>query len=135
MGINEPAARLRPRTEPSDPAETGVLIVDLAALADNWRTMLGWPRSGMRRGEGRRYGLARARDARGCSAGCRTCRATPSKAKWSAVANDATIYAGRLAWRGATSPPPILYQPGLLGEIDEWAATGRSPKPRSIDTG
>ncbi len=97
MGINEPAARLRPRTEPSDPAETGVLIVDLAALADNWRTMArlagGAECGAVVKADAYGLGLAPAMRAL-LSAGCRTffvANVVEGEAA-RAVAHDATIY-------------------------------------------
>jgi alanine racemase len=136
MGIIEPATRLRPRTETSDPAETGVLTVDLAALADNWRTMA-------RLAPGAECGAVVKADAYGLgltpvmralrAAGCRTffvANVVEGEAA-RAVAPDATIYvldglvpgaARRLA---AADLIPAL---GSLGEIEEWAAAGGKPK-------
>ncbi len=136
MGIIEPAARLRPRTETSDPAETGVLTVDLAALADNWRTMArlaaGAECSAVVKADAYGLGLAPVMHALR-SAGCRTffvANVVEGEAA-RAVAPDATIYvldglipgaARRLA---AADLIPAL---GSLGEIEEWAAVGGKPK-------
>ncbi|MBG0802367.1 MAG: alanine racemase [Methylocystis silviterrae] len=144
MGINEPAARLRPRTEPSDPAETGVLIVDLAALADNWRTMArlagGAECGAVVKADAYGLGLAPAMRAL-LSAGCRTffvANVVEGEAA-RAVAHDATIYVldglvpGAAPRLVAADLIPAL---GSLGEIDEWAATGRKPKAAiHFDTG
>ncbi len=144
MGIIEPAARLLPRTEPLDPAETGVLTVDLSALADNWRTMARLA-SGAECGavvKADAYGLGLAPAARALlSAGCRTffvANVVEGEAA-RAVAPDATIYvldglvpgaARRLA---AADLIPAL---GSLGEIEEWAATGGMPRAAiHFDTG
>ncbi|MGJ0394742.1 MAG: alanine racemase [Methylocystis sp.] len=144
MGIIEPAARLLPRTEPLDPAETGVLTVDLAALADNWRTMARLA-GGAECGavvKADAYGLGLAPAARALLlAGCRTffvANVVEGEAA-RAVAPDATIYvldglvpgaARRLA---AADLIPAL---GSLGEIEEWAATGGRPRAAiHFDTG
>jgi alanine racemase len=144
MGIIEPATRLRPRTETSDPAETGVLTVDLSALADNWR-MMARLAGGAECGavvKADAYGLGLAPTMRALlSAGCRTffvANVVEGEAA-RAVAPGATIYvfdglvpgvARRLI---AADLVPAL---GSLAEIEEWAATGRQPKAAiHFDTG
>lgn len=144
MGIIEPAARLRPRTEPSDPAETGVLTVDLSALADNWRTMARLA-SGAECGavvKADAYGLGLAPAVRALlSAGCRSffvANVIEGEAA-RAVAPDATIYVldglapGAARRLVAADLVPVL---GSLIEIDEWATTGRKLKAAiHFDTG
>ncbi|MFO1102430.1 MAG: alanine racemase [Methylocystis sp.] len=144
MGIIEPAARLLPRTEPLDPAETGVLTVDLAALADNWR-MLARLASGAECGavvKADAYGLGLAPAVRALLlAGCRTffvANLVEGEAA-RAAAPDATIYVldglvpGAARRLVAADLIPAL---GSLGEIDEWAATGHRPKAAiHFDTG
>ncbi|MBM3563322.1 MAG: alanine racemase [Alphaproteobacteria bacterium] len=144
MGIIEPAVRLRPRTETSDPAETGMLTVDLSALADNWRTMA-------RLADGAECGAVVKADAYGLglapamrallSAGCRTffvANVVEGEAA-RAVAPDATIYVldglvpGAARRLVAADLVPAL---GSLGEIEEWATTGHKPKAAiHFDTG
>ncbi|MGJ0503810.1 MAG: alanine racemase [Methylocystis sp.] len=144
MGIIEPAARLRPRTEPSDLAETGVLTVDLSALADNWRTMArlagGAECGAVVKADAYGLGLAPAMRAL-LSAGCRTffvANVVEGEAA-RAVAPGATIYVldglvpGAAPRLVAADLIPAL---GSLGEIDEWAATGRKPRAAiHFDTG
>ena len=144
MGIIEPAVRLRPRTEPSDPAETGVLTVDLSALAENWRTLArvaGDAECGaVVKADAYGLGLAPAMRAL-LLAGCRTFFVANVLEGEAArmVAPDATIYVldglvpGAARRLMAADLIPAL---GSLGEIDEWAATGRRPKAAiHFDTG
>jgi len=144
MGIIEPAVRLRPRTEPSDPAETGVLSVDLAALADNWRTMTRLAGSAecgaVVKADAYGLGLAPAMRAL-LSAGCRTffvANVVEGEAA-RAVSQDAAIYVldglvpGAARRLFAADLVPAL---GSLGELDEWATAGRKPKAAiHFDTG
>jgi alanine racemase len=144
MGIIEPAARLLPRTEPLDPAETGVLTVDLSALADNWR-MLARLAAGAECGavvKADAYGLGLAPVAHALlSAGCRTffvANVVEGEAA-RAVAPDATIYVldglvpGAARRLVAADLIPAL---GSLGEIEDWAATGCKPRAAiHFDTG
>jgi alanine racemase len=144
MGIIEPAARLRPRTELFDPAETGVLTVDLSALADNWR-MMARLAAGAECGavvKADAYGLGLAPAVRTLlSAGCRTffvANVVEGEAA-RAVAPDATIYVldglvpGAALRLVAANLIPAL---GSLGEIEEWATTGHRPRAAiHFDTG
>jgi alanine racemase len=144
MGIIEPAARLRPRTEPSDPAETGALTVDLSAIADNWRTMArlagGAECGAVVKADAYGLGLAPAMRAL-LSAGCRTffvANVVEGEAA-RAVAPGATIYVLDGLVPGAATrlvAADLIPALGSLGEIDEWAATGRKPRAAiHFDTG
>ncbi|MGD9542726.1 MAG: alanine racemase [Methylocystis sp.] len=144
MGIIEPAARLRPRTEPSDPAETGVLTVDLAALADNWR-MMARLAGGAECGavvKADAYGLGLAPVMRALlSAGCRTffvANVVEGEAA-RAVAPEATIYVFDGLVPGAAPRlvvADLIPALGSLEEIAEWAGTGRNPRAAiHFDTG
>ncbi|MEF3365986.1 alanine racemase [Methylocystis sp. 9N] len=134
MGIIQPAARLRPRAEPSEPAEAGALTVDLSAIAHNWRTLAGLA--------GRAecgavvkadaYGLGLPPVMRALlTAGCRTffvANIIEGEAART-LSPEATIYvldgiAPGLAHRlvDANLTPAL----GSLSEIDEWAAMGRA---------
>jgi alanine racemase len=144
MGIIEPATRLRPRTETSDPAETGVLTVDLSALADNWRMMArlagGAECGAVVKADAYGLGLAPAMRAL-LAAGCRTffvANVVEGEAA-RAVAPDATIYVFDGLVPGAARrliAADLLPALGSLVEIEEWAATGRKPKAAiHFDTG
>jgi len=144
MGIIEPATRLRPQTETSDPAETGVLTVDLSALADNWR-MMARLASGAECGavvKADAYGLGLAPAMRALLvAGCRTffvANVVEGEAA-RAVAPDATIYVFDGLVPGAARrliAANLLPALGSLVEIEEWASTGRKPKAAiHFDTG
>lgn len=134
MGIIEPATRLRPRTDRTDPAETGVLTVDLAAIADNWRTMArlcGEAECGAVV-KADAYGLGLAPVMRALlSAGCRTffvANVIEGEAA-RALTPDSTIYVLDGLVPGAASrliAANLLPALSSLCEIDEWAATGRA---------
>lgn len=144
MGIIEPATRLRPQTETSDPAETGVLTVDLSALADNWR-MMARLAGGAECGavvKADAYGLGLAPVMRALlAAGCRTffvANVVEGEAA-RAVTPDATIYVFDGLVPGAARrliAADLLPALGSLVEIEEWASTGRKPKAAiHFDTG
>ncbi|TLG73989.1 alanine racemase [Methylocystis sp. B8] len=144
MGIIEPATRLRPQTETSDPAETGVLTVDLSALSDNWR-MMARLAGGAECGavvKADAYGLGLAPVMRALlAAGCRTffvANVVEGEAA-RAVAPDATIYVFDGLVPGAARrliAADLLPALGSLVEIEEWASTGRKPKAAiHFDTG
>lgn len=134
MGIIQPAARLRPRAEPSEPAEAGALTVDLSAIAHNWRTLAGLAGGAECAAvvKADAYGLGLAPVMRALlTAGCRTffvANVVEGEAA-RALSPEATIYvldgvAPGLALRlvDANLTPAL----GSLSEIDEWAATGRA---------
>lgn len=136
MGIVEPRPlpRSLPGAESSEPLETGLLAVDLAALADNWRAL------GRIGADAECAGVVKA-DAYGVglqqtiptllAAGCRTFFVANLREGEAAraLAPQATIYvldgvapgcALRLAAAGLR--PTI----GSLAELDEWAAVSRT---------
>ena len=134
MGIIEPAARLAPNIELSEPVETGLLTVDLGALADNWRKLAAL-------GDGAECGAVVKADAYGLGlapvlrtlrkAGCRTffVANVVEGETARALAPEATIYvldglapgcALRLA---AANLRPTL---GSFAELDEWTAARRT---------
>lgn len=134
MGIIETADRVRPCADLIEPVETGLLTIDLAALADNWRRLAAVA-SGAECGavvKADAYGLGLAPVMRTlCAAGCRTFFVTNVGEGEAARARapDAAIYvldgvapgcAMRLAAAGLR--PTI----GSLEELDEWAATSRT---------
>ncbi len=132
MGIISPAERLRARTDPTEPVETGLLTVDLGALAANWRELAnlvaGADCGAVVKADG--YGLGQAAVMRALTAaGCRTFFVANllEGETARALAPEATIYvldgivpgcAPRLA--SARLRPCI----GSFAELEEWAAAG-----------
>ncbi|MEK8093428.1 alanine racemase [Methylocystis sp. IM3] len=131
MGILSPAERPVAAIDPSEPIETGVLTVDLGALAANWRQLSSAARGAecgaVVKADG--YGLGQAAVMRAlASAGCRTFfvanLAEGETAR--ALAPHANIYvldgvapgcAPRLA---AAALRPCI---GSFAELEEWSAT------------
>ncbi|PPD43704.1 MAG: alanine racemase [Methylocystis sp.] len=132
MGIISPAERLLSRADPSEPVETGLLTIDLAALAANWRKLAslsgGAECGAVVKADG--YGLGQGAAMRALSAaGCKTFFvANLLEAETArALAPDAAIYvldglvpgcAPRLA---AARLRPCI---GSFAELEEWAAAG-----------
>lgn len=133
MGIIQPAEAVA-APECAEPAETGLLTIDLGALADNWRRIaaLGGGAECAAVVKADAYGLGLAPVMRALlEAGCRTFFVANVREGEAAraLAPDATIYvldgvapgcACRLAAAGLR--PTI----GSVEELDEWAATSRT---------
>jgi alanine racemase len=134
MGIISPAERLSPVADPSDPVETGLLTVDLAALVANWRKLaeisVAAECAAVVKSDG--YGLGLAPVMRALfAAGCRTFFVANLLEGQTAraLAPEAAVYvldgvvlgnAPRLA--EARLRPCI----GSFAELDDWAAESRA---------
>lgn len=132
MGIMEPPALAR--VDPSQPVETGLLDIDLSALADNWRALgavaQGADCAGVVKADAYGLGLDEVVPTL-LAAGCRTLFVANLREGEAAraLAPDATIYVldgvapgcgMRLA--AAHLRPTI----GSFPELEEWAAIGRT---------
>jgi alanine racemase len=132
MGIISPAERLSPTADPSEPAETGLLTIDLAALVGNWRKLAKHAGAAECAAvvKADAYGLGQAAAMRALSAaGCRTFFVANLLEGETArvLAPDAAVYvldgvvpgcAPRLA---AARLRPCI---GSFAELDEWTAAG-----------
>jgi alanine racemase len=132
MGIISPAERLLAPADLQEPVETGLLTVDLSALASNWRkvaSLAGGAECGaVVKADG--YGLGQTAVMRALAgAGCKTFFVANllEGETARALAPEAAIYvldgvvpgcAPRLAAAGLR---PCI---GSFGELDEWAAAG-----------
>lgn len=132
MGIISPAERQLAACDSTEPVETGLLTIDLPALAANWRKLAGLAGSAecgaVVKADG--YGLGQAAVMRTlASAGCRTFFVANllEGETARALAPDAAIYvldgvapgcATRLA---AAQLRPCI---GSFAELEEWAAAG-----------
>ena len=134
MGISEPAGRRTQAPDEADPVETGLLTIDLGAVAANWRA-LGAAAGGAECAavvKADAYGLGLAPVMRALlETGCRTFFVANLREGEAAraLASEAAIYvldgvapgcAQRLA--AARLRPTI----GSIEELDEWAATSRA---------
>ncbi len=131
MGVLSPAERLAAAVDPLEPVETGVLVVDLGALAANWRQLARLARGAecgaVVKADG--YGLGQAAVMRALAKdGCRTFFVANllEGETARALAPEAAIYvldgvapgcAPRLAAAGLR---PCI---GSFAELEEWRAT------------
>jgi alanine racemase len=132
MGIISPAERLPAAADASEPVESGLLTIDLSALAANWRKLAGLAGAAecgaVVKADG--YGLGQAPVMRALAAGgCKTFFVANllEGETARALAPGATIYvldgvvpgcAPRLAMAGLR---PCI---GSFAELEEWAAAG-----------